>query len=395
VQPLRGRRLPAALAVLALASSLAVGNGSGGSTGCSAGVSVEVPAASTPGQPVRVATGAAVVCPSPQSPPGGLFGPTKQPQPVNHPPGTACTQEIWEPMELQLTPGGQEYVFWPDPTFNGNGSNTPEPQAVARVISGIDPKTFFIQGGTIDFFYPFTLHGKWDATNTCVPLDKADQQASYTSNCPGATIAYACLIQQTHTIAGVPPTLADLNGRLVDLRARMLQLIHPGQITSVPAQPHPGLVNTQTCFSIQGASIDGQDPTQPATFELVLLGPADATGRQVYYVFRIDVTLVTSLLKWTFGDNDPTTETPSQCPGAGNPPLWIAHRYLHYSPPGGFAVALTETFNLHVTEYWYDSAGTPHPPMDLGDFQPAITVQPGPAGGFTKAIVQEEGVPIG
>ena len=100
-------------------------------------------------------------------------------------------------------------------------------------------------------------------------------------------------------------------------------------------------------------------------------------------------------MKWSFGDNSDTTETPSQCPGAGNPPLWIAHRYLHYSPAAGFPVTLTERFNLHVTEYWYDSAGTPHPPEDLGDFQPAIEVQPGPAGGFSKVIVQEEGVPVG
>jgi hypothetical protein len=392
----RGRRLPAALAVMALVSSLGVGSGTGQGSGCSAGVSVDVPAASTPGQPVRVGTSAGVVCPSPQRPPGGSFGPTgPQPQPVQHPPGTDCTQEIWEPMELQLLPGGQEYVFWPDPTFNGNGSNTPEPRSVAGVISGISPKDFFVQGGTIDFFYPFTLHGKWDASNTCVPKDPHDVQASYTSNCPGATIAFNCLIQQPHTIGGGPLGIDALQGRLVDLRARMMQLIHPGQITSRPAQPNPGLVNTPTCFFIDGASIDGQDVNRPATFEMVLLGPADATGRQVYYVFRIDVALETNGVAWTFGDGSSTTEAlPPACQGASSAPLQFAHRYLRYSPPAGFPVTATETFTLHVTEYWYDSDGTPHRPLPLADLPP-ITVNPGPAAGFTKAIVQEEGVPIG
>jgi hypothetical protein len=388
------RWAPLALALVAVPLGMAPGTNPGQNPGCRPGVSVEVPAASTPGVPQRVATSASVVCPTPEAPGGANFGP-RQKQQFGPPgtPGQPCTATVLEPMELSLT-GDTEMVFWPDPSNPGTGSDTPEPQSVARVISGIDAKGFFMQGGTTDFFNPFTLNGVWDGTGfQCKPKDPANPQASFRPVCTGATIALGCLVQQGHAIGGGPLGIGALQGGQIDLRARMLQLVHPGQITSLPAQPNPALVNSPACFFINGADIDGQDVNQPATFELVLLGPADATGRQVYYVFRVDLALTG--VTWTFGDGSGATEPlPQPCLGVSGAPLQFAHRYLRYSPADGFPVGATETFSVHVTEYWYDSDGQPNPPLDLGDLQPIVT-NPGPVPQFRKVVLQEEGVPVG
>jgi hypothetical protein len=395
----RRQRVAAALVALVLVAgpggreALAVGNGPGSSPGCTSGVRTDVQAASTPGQPVRVTTGSTVTCPTPERQDGGQFGPTAPlpgPPPV---PGTDCVKQVNEPMELSLTPGGQYQVFWPDPTFNGNGSSTPEPQDVGRVISGIGAKEFFMRGGSTDFYLPFTLKGKWNANATdCVPKDPKDPQASYTWNCPGATIAFACLLQRANgpvDTGGLP--LTALTGGLTNLRGLMLQLIHPGNILTLPAEPHPGVVNIPTCFFLNGADIDGQDVRQPATFEMVLVGPADGNGRQIFYVFRVDLMLQS--VDWQFGDGSGQVEgLPGPCLGVSNAPLQFAHRYRTYSPPGGFPVVATETFSIHVTEYWSDANG-PEPPHDLGDLPP-IAVNPGPPG-FVKHVIQEEGVPVG
>lgn len=389
------RRAPFLLAVAALLLGMAPGGPGGGqSSGCSPGVSVDVSAASTPGHPRRVATGAGVTCPTPEASGGGIFGGGNAQRQMPPPgvPGQDCTGTVIEPTELSLTPGGQMQVFWPDPSFQGTGSDTPEPQDLGRVLSGIAPKQFFMQAGTTDYFLPFRLDGKWDASGrNCVPKDPAHPQDSFSPICTGATVNIGCLIAQPHGIAPGPLGIGALNG--IDLRGQMLQLVHPGQITSLPAQPNPALVNAPTCFFVNGADIDGQDVNQPATFELVLLSGADASNRQVYYVFRVELAL--QGVEWQFGDNSGQTEPlPPPCVGVSNAPLQFAHRYLRYSQPEGFEVRATETFTIHVTEYWYDSAGTPHAPLDLGDLQP-IQIQPGPAPVFRKVVVQEEGVPIG
>lgn len=389
----RKRLAPLLLALLAVPLGMAPGTNPGSNAGCTPGVSTDVQAASRPGQPVRVVTAANIVCPTPEAPAGGTFGPRSKQQ-FGPPgvPGQDCTATVLEPMELSLTPGGQEQVFWPDPSFPGTGSDTPEPQMVARVISGIDAKTFFMQGGTTDFFNPFTLNGKWDATGfQCVPKDPNNPQGSFRPNCTGATIAIGCLVQQGHTIAD-GPLIGTLQGGLVNLRALAIQLIHPGQITSLPAQPNPALVNSPACFFIDGADIDGGNVNQPATFEMVLLGPADGTGRRVYHVFRIEIAL--SGVRWSFGDGSGDTEgLPGACIGVSNAPLQFAHRYLRYSPADGFPVTATETFTIHVTEFWIDSNGQPNAPAGA-DLAP-VDVNPGPVPLFRKIVVQEEGVPVG
>jgi hypothetical protein len=390
------RRLPAALGLLALLVGMGVGGpGPAQSSGCTPGVSTQVAAAATPGQPVSVATNATVVCPTPEAPSTNIWGPPRsmpqQPQPA----GAACTEEVWEPLELMLTPGGQQEVFWVDPSNPGTGSDTPEPQFISRIIGGISAMDFWTQAGTTtDYFMPFTLNGKWDASGlNCIPKDPTNPQGSFQIICGAAPVPLACLRQVNHRIGAGPLPITALQAGAVDIRGKMLQLIHPGTITAVPGPPNSAVVNVPTCFFINGADIGGKDVNQPASFEVVLLGPADADGRQVYYVFRIDVAL--DGVNWTFGDGDTTTEAlPSACTGLSNAPLQFAHRFVQYSPPGGFSVTATENFSLHVTEYWVDADGIPNPPADLGDLPP-IAVNPGPAPLFREVVVQEEGVPIG
>jgi hypothetical protein len=388
------RRAPLVLGLLAVLLGMAPGVDPGGNPGCRRGVSVEVQGSSTPGVPARVTTNAEIVCPTPESQAGGgSFGPSgpiRQDPPGT--PGQPCTTTVLEPMELSLTPGGQELVFWPDPSFPGTGSDTPEPQDVGRVISGIGAKDFFMQAGTTDYYNPFRLKGKWDATGfRCEPLDPNNPQGSFTPICTGATIAIGCLIARGHAIGGggFPPGL--LPGGLAGVRDRAQNLIRPGQITSLPAQPNPALVNAPACFFVNGANIDGGDVNQPAEFQMVLVGPADATRRQVFYIIRIQLQLTD--VRWTFGDgNDQVSRSlPRPCQGVSDAPLQFSHNYLRYSGPNGFAVSATEVFSLSARAYWNDSAGNQQ--QDLGPFDP-IEVQPAP-GQFQKVVVQEEGVPIG
>jgi hypothetical protein len=384
------------LALLALPLGTAPGPGPGQSSSCTPGLAIDSTAAQTPGQPVRVSETASHTCPIPEAPPGTGFGggPPQTQQPPPGKPGDPCTARVLEPTELITPPGGQMEVFWVDPSFPGTGSDTPEPQDIARVLSGIDPRTFVMEAGTTDFLLPFRLDGKWDASGfNCVPRDPKNPQGSFSWICTGATIAFTCLIQQPHPIANGPLPVGAVQGGLVDLRARIAQLIHPGQIASLPAGTNPAVVNTDTCFFIDGADIDGQNPTRPQTFELVLLGPPDPSNRQVYYVFEIRLT--PQPVVWTFGDGSgDTAPARPECAQADPTPLAFVHRYVSYSPPDGFPVGAIETYTLHVREFWYDSDGQPHPALDLGDFQP-ILVDPGPAAGFRKVVLQEEGVPLG
>jgi hypothetical protein len=390
------RRLPVVLGLLAVLVGMAPGNGGGQSSGCTPGVSVQVPAASTPGVPVPVDTNANVVCPTPEaSSPGATWGPTQSQALQPHPAGTGCTEEVWEPMELSLTPGGQQEVFWPNPSDPGTGSNTPEPQFISQIIGGISAMAFWTQAGTTtDFFMPFTLDGVWDKSGfNCVPRDPKNPQASFSEICRTAPVPVTCLRSVTHRTGGGALPITVLQGGLVDLRARMLQLIHPGTISSWPAQPNPALVNAPACFFVNGADVAGRNVNQPASFELVLLGPPDGDGRQIFYVFRVDLALQS--VDWTFGDGSGATAAlPAGCVGVSSAPLQFAHQFVSYSPPGGFAVTATETFTLHVTEFWVDGNGVPNPPADLGDLPP-IVVNPGPVPPFREVVVQEEGVPIG
>jgi hypothetical protein len=390
------RRLPLILGICAVVVGMAPAPTQGGSgAGCTQDVSVNVPGASTPGVPVRVDTSAGVHCPTPESQ-GGFFGPPS-PQTYSLPPvGSSCRQVL--AARLEFGPGSDTLVFWIDPSrFVGLQSGTPEAQDPSRFLGGsMSAKDFFMQGGSIDYWVPYTLTGIIQPNGTCGPKDPKDPAASYTANCTFAPGSWpGCLIPSANGPVG-PAGGLPLTALPVNLQGMMRQMIAPGQISTLPQDPAPGLVNTGTCFFVNGLSIQGQDAGPGQTFQLVLTDPPDASGRSIYYVFQLQMHLdPVQPFIWNFGDGSTAVDgkLPAPCWQQAGTPLTKAfsHTYNHFSPQGGFAVTATENFVINATEYFSDAAGT-HGPINLGALPP-LQISPAPQP-FVKAIVQEEGVPV-
>jgi hypothetical protein len=390
------RRLPLILAICAVLVGMAPGPTNGGSgAGCTKDVSVNVPGATTPGVPVPVDTSAGVHCPTPESQ-GGFFGPPSNQNVPLPPVGSSCREVVGA--RLEFGPGADTNVFWVDPSrFTGPQSDTPESQDPSRFLGAmLSAKDFFMQAGSIDYWVPYTLTGTIQPDHTCGPKNPNDPGASYQANCTFAAGSWpGCLIPSFNgpvgPAGGLPLTALPLN-----LQGMMRQMIAPGHITTLPQDPSPGLVNTGTCFFVNGLSIQGQDAVQGRTFQLVLTGPADASGRSIFYVFELQMQLDPAQpFVWNFGDGSTTVDAtlPTQCRQQASTPLTMAfsHTYSHYSPAGGYAVTATENFVINATEFWSDAAGT-HGPINLGALPP-LQVSPAPQP-FFKAIVQEEGVPV-
>jgi hypothetical protein len=300
-------------------------------------------------------------------------------------------------LEFSLGPAGQTLIFWIDPSrFVGLQSGTPESQDPSRFLGGnMSASAFYMQAGSIDYWVPYTLTGTIQPDNTCGPKDPKDPAASFTPNCTFAAGSFpGCLLFNPNgplDNVGLPLGALPLN-----LQGMMRQMIAPGRITTLPQDPAPGLVNTGTCFFVNGLSIQGQDAVQGRTFQLVLTGPADASGRSIFYVFELQMQLDPAQpFVWNFGDGSTTVDAtlPAQCRQQASTPLTMAfsHTYSHYSPAGGYAVTATENFVINATEFWSDAAGT-HGPINLGALPP-LQVSPAPQP-FFKPIVQEEGVPV-
>ena len=393
----RRRRLPLVLGVLALLVGMAPGQpGGGGSPGCVKGNRFSADSTRTPGAFIKVRSEIGVTCPTPEAGPStSSFGPTTAPRVALPAIGSDCVVRVDEPLQFSLTPGGQFLVFWVDPQFNGNGSDTPEPQDPSRFLSGMSAEQFFMQGGSTDFWVPYTLRGKIDASRNCVPKDPNDPIASFTSDCNFATAPFpACLVRSDDgPVDGGGLPLGAIPGGLAGLIAQMEQRIVPGHISSMPAQPAPGLVNTGTCFFVDGVNIAGEDAVQGATFEVAVLGPPDASRRQIYYVFRLQMHL--DGITWNFGDGSTEVDPqlPEPCRGRASTPQTLAfsHTYRRYSDAPGFPVSASESFVIDATEYWVDARAT-HGPQNAGRL--TATALPG-GQPFVKTIVQEEGVPIG
>jgi hypothetical protein len=160
----------------------------------------------------------------------------------------------------------------------------------------------------------------------------------------------------------------------------------PGTIHSSPASK--GLVNTPVCYWIEGITIPAeQDLT------LVLPGPVDASGRQVFFTFFARI--VFQGVTWNFdeasGDNS-LAALPPYCPSG---PLVVAHQYTRISderhPDLRYHVTATESYSISVLVYWFDSNGS-HGPIAVDPGVSAPTLSPNV---YAQYVGQVEGVPLG
>jgi len=242
--------------------------------------------------------------------------------------------------------------------------------------------------GTHDAFVSDTQLGSYELSNandpnsalTCV-LDP-----TYHFYCPatgviGPPLCYTWVFHAIPGAAPAPQTVAPFFAdRFGGLRAAS------GDIHSAPATK--GLVNTPVCFWIDGMGI----PTEQ-DLTLVLAGPVDGSGRQVFYTFfaRIQFQGVTWDFDDSSGDNS-TVSVPSTC--AGHPQV-VAHRYTRISderhPDLKYHVTAAEDYSISVVVYWIDSDGQHGPvAIDPGVSAPVLTPDV-----YPQYVGQVEGVPIG
>jgi hypothetical protein len=158
---------------------------------------------------------------------------------------------------------------------------------------------------------------------------------------------------------------------------------------TISSMPNPrGIVNLPTCFWMDGMTIpDEQD------YSLVLAGPPDPSGRQIFYTYLIR--LFFAGIEWNFDDPLGNAEVQPH-PACGQHPQLTAHNYQLISEKRGnddgkYHITARENYQLTVDMYWSDSYTTHHEPVDPGIPLP-ITVSP--LGAYPQFVGQVEGIPV-
>jgi hypothetical protein len=405
----------AALVAYAPSASAAGGTNGGGNFDCTASDPSVIAKFQTP-QEIVAGTGG-LSCPAPGARAPGQFGPgsgTSSPPP---PPtiGAHCHFDFETPVQfrlngstpelLALQPTSSAGVYSADPLaptwvpaeggwvnvmFWGGGPGVPPPVATANA-------TLYQMAGTTDFFYHWTFDGTWTQVGPqikCKP-DPASPTGGWNTTCTALSdIQTSCFDPFPPAAPPVSPGL-PVGGLNVDLNAFLRGQFTGGQITSLPAQPHPGLANTQTCFFVTGMTVNGRpaNPQQDVFWEKIVEGPDVGEGRHVYFVFVIHVSYKGST--WDFGDGSqsPPEAPGGQCGTMPNQQFAVAHTYHSYSTGGGFHVTVTHRFGVDVSEFWRDADPNPHR-LDFFDVIPPVDVPSLPQP-YVMPIVQEEGVPVG
>lgn len=332
--------------------------------------------------PVPISESAKVICPFASGPTGTPTGPSG-PRPGPFQPGQNCWYVTYQPVKIQVGAGGSVTEF--DPNANGAlGPGLGYPPDLAPVP--------IVEQENNDIYMPFRFSGKADANGNCTV--NVTSQLGCPNPVPFTNFVVAgniCWQTFPHPAVGggIPP------GQIVPFidAANLLQFIGVGTISSLPADPNPGLVNIGTCFFLNGATFTalggGPQPiTTPAFYTMSVSQPVnDGTGRLIFYVFRIE--LAFTGLTWDFGDGSTTPDPTPPGPCTTVPAeLRASHTYHAY---GTFPVTITEHYDVTVEEFWEDANGA-NPPIVLNGLIPPITRVLGP---FPKTVIQEEGVPVG
>jgi hypothetical protein len=382
----RGRATTAAIlgSLLLTAASTAGVHASGGPGGangaaCNPVIGGQVGATS----PVPIAESATVNCPFASGPTGTPSGPAG-PRPGPFQPGQDCWYVTYQPVKIQVGAGGSVTEF--DPNANGTyGGGLGYPPSLAPI-----PVT---TQQSADIFMPYKFSGKADAGGNCTV--NITSKLGCPDPLPFSNFVVAgniCWQTFPHAAVGGGITPGQL-APFLDI-ARLLQFISAGSMSSRPDNPNAGLVNTGTCFFVNGATFQGlggaaQPITQPAFYTMSVAQPLnDGTGRFIFYVFKIE--LAFTGFGWNFGDGSTTPDAglPPACAAAPGQ-IAVSHTYLRY---GTFQVSVAENFAVTVQEFWEDANGD-HGPITVDGAVPPVP--PLVVGPYVKTVIQEEGVPVG
>ena len=168
-----------------------------------------------------------------------------------------------------------------------------------------------------------------------------------------------------------------------------------GTIASAPSQK--GVVNTPTCFWVEGMGIPVEED-----LTLTLASAPDASGRMIFYTFLARIRFLG--VDWNFDDpagnqQDVTDPVPGRCQGQ---PQLAMHRYQQISDgqntgnpnPNTYHVTANERYSITMDAFWVDSLG-PHGPIPVDPHVTLPTISPGPGTFYPQYVGQVEGIPIG
>src|SRR5205807_204390 len=223
--------------------------------------------------------------------------------------------------------------------------------------------------GTHDAFVSDTQLGTYELSNQNDPNSlQCVLDPTFHFYCPATGVVGPplCFTWVLHPITGAPAAPADVapffSNVLGSLQAS------PGTIHSAPATR--GVVNTPVCFWIDGITIPReQDLT------LVLPGPVDGSGRQVFFTYLARIQF--QGVRWNFDEASGDASFAPVPPACQGQNLVVAHQYAQISddrnPDRTYHVSAIEDYSITVVVYWYDSDGPHGPvPVDPGVSAPTL-----------------------
>src|SRR5215469_7847298 len=214
-------------------------------------------------------------------------------------------------------------------TFTENASG--DPKAIFAIFGNATAGSLPLSDtdaammGTHDAFISDTQLGTYEPSNPNDPNSPVQcvLNPTYHFYCPATGVVGPppCYTWIPHPITGtVPPPKS-----VAPFFSNVLGTIQasPGAIHSAPATK--GVVNTPVCFWIDGITIPAQQD-----LTLVLPGPPDSSGRQVFFTFFAQIQF--QGVTWNFDDtpdqNNDLAPLPPYCPSG---PLVVAHQYRQIS----------------------------------------------------------------
>jgi hypothetical protein len=293
-------------------------------------------------------------------------------QKVVHTDGTACQVEYDASVTFQDSPGFIS-ATWSSPT--GLSSHL----RLGPYSNGVVVSTAAIKASNSTVYAAYARNGTYQ-NNDC------QLQGGWRSLCweGGGTPQDPCTYSVPYSITRAnspPPSIAPYVAQVMaELKAEA------GTINSLPNPK--GLVNLPTCFWVDNIGVpDEQD------YGLVMAGPPDPSGRQIFYTYLIR--LFFSGIDWNFDDPLGNAETAPH-PACGQHPQLTAHNYQTISEKRGnddgtYHVTAREKYQITVDMYWADSYRTNHEPVDPGVKLP-IVISTDPA--YHQFIGQVEGIPV-